>query len=145
MKGILKKGLSPLVASTILVVIAIIGGIMLYQYYNTLMTSLSSSSEILVIKRARIVVIDDTTAVIYLDIWNPSSYTAKIHKIIIDTNYNVTTNTSIPPASTYQIMIKINRTLVPNLNPGTKHYVSLVYELREGLLHYTDLYQVIVE
>ncbi len=137
------KGLSPLVASTILVIIAVIGGIILYQYYNGLLTSLTSSSETLIIKRARIIEINNTTAIAYVDVWNPSSYTAKIIKLIIDANYNITVNKTVPPASTIQLIIKINPTVI-ELKAGTKHYISLAYVLRD-MLHYTELYQVIVE
>ncbi len=137
------KGLSPLVASTILVIIAVIGGIILYQYYNGLLTSLTSSSETLIIKRARIIEINNTTAIAYVDVWNPSSYTAKIIALVIDANHNITINKTIPPASTIQLVTKVNPTTI-GLRAGTKHYVSLAYVLRDTL-HYTELYQVIVE
>lgn len=140
-----KRGLSPLVASTILVVIAIVGGIMLYQYYNTLMTSLSTSSETLIIKRVRIITVDDATAVAYIDLWNPSAYTAKILNITIDSKYDIRVNTTIPPASTSQLIVNIDRTSIPTLEPGTKHYVAIAYELKNGLIQYTDIYQVIIE
>jgi len=140
-----QRGLSPLVASTILVVIAIVGGIMLYQYYSTLMTSLSTSSETLIVKRVRIITVDNTTAMAYIDLWNPSAYTAKVFSITIDSKYNITVNTTIPPASTSQLIVDINRTSIPTLEPGTKHYVAVAYELKSGLIQYTDIYQVIVE
>lgn len=141
-----KRGLSPLVASTILIVIAVVGGIMLYQYYNTLMTSLSTSSETLIIKRARIITIDDATAVAYIDLWNPSAYTAKIHSITIDFKHDIGINRTVPPASTSQLIVNIDRnTPGLKLEPGTKHYVAIAYELGSGLIQYTDIYQVIIE
>jgi len=139
-----KRGLSPLVASTILVIIAVVGGIMLYQYYNTLMTSLSASSETLIIKRVRIITVDDATAVAYIDLWNPSTYTAKILNMTIDFKHDISIDKTIPPASTLQLVINIDRNKL-ELKPGTKHYVAIAYELENGLMQYTDIYQVIIE
>lgn len=137
----IQRGLSPLVASAILVVIAIVGGIMLHQYYSSLMTSLTTSSETLIVKRARIITVDNTTAVAYVDLWNPSAYTAKVLSITIDSKYSVEVNTTIPPTSTSQLIVNIDRTF----EPGTKHYIAVAYELKNGLIQYTDIYQVIVE
>ncbi len=139
------RGLSPLVASTILAIIAVIGGIILYQYYNGLLTSLTSSSEMLVIKRARIIEMNENTALAYIDVWNPSPYTAKVTTLIIDTDYKIAVNRDVPPSSTIQLIIKIKTSpKTIELKAGTKHYISLAYTLK-GTLHYTELYQVIVE
>ncbi len=138
----LRKGISPLVASTILVIIAIAGGIMLYQYYNTLMTSLTSSTETLIIKKARLIGLDNTS-VLYVDLWNPSSYVAKITSIIID-NTKIKVNETVKPASSKQIIVNIDSTLL-DIYPGTSHYIILEYTLNNNEIQYTDPYRVITE
>ena len=137
----IRKGISPLVASTILVIIAIAGGIMLYQYYNTLMTSLTSSAETLIVKKARLITLDNKS-MLYIDLWNPSSYTATISNVIIDNN-EIKVNETIKPASSKQIMITINNTSL-NIEPGTSHYIVLKYKLNNNEL-YTDPFRVIAE
>ena len=138
----IRKGISPLVASTILVIIAIAGGIMLYQYYNTLMTSLTSSTETLIIKKVRLIELNNNS-VLYIDLWNPSSYTARITNIIID-NTKIRTNETVGPASSKQVIMNINSTLL-NIRPGTPHYIILEYTLNNNETQYTDPYKVIIE
>ncbi len=138
----IRKGISPLVASTILVIIAIAGGIMLYQYYNTLITSLTSSTETLIIKKVRLIELDNNS-VLYIDLWNPSSYMARITNIIID-NTKIRINETVEPASSKQVIININSTLL-DIHPGTSHYVMLEYTLNNNGTQYTDPYRVIIE
>ncbi len=137
----IRKGISPLVASTILVIIAIAGGIMLYQYYNTLITSLTSSTETLIVKKARLIILDNKS-MLYVDLWNPSSYTAIINNAIID-NAKIKVNETIKPASSKQIIIIINNTSL-SMEPGTTHYIVLRYILNNNEL-YTDPFKVIAE
>ncbi len=137
----IRKGISPLVASTILVIIAIAGGIMLYQYYNTLITSLTSSTETLIVKKARLIILDNKS-MLYVDLWNPSSYTAIINNAIID-NAKIKVNETIKPASSKQIIIIINNTSI-SMEPGTTHYIVLRYILNNNEL-YTDPFKVIAE
>lgn len=137
-----RKGISPLVASTILVIIAIAGGIMLYQYYNTLIASLTSSTETIIIKKARCIDLDNTS-VLYIDLWNPSSYRARVTSIMIDdTKINI--NETISPSASKQLVINVNNTAL-NLQPGTSHYIIIEYTLNGNDLLYTDPYRVIVE
>ncbi len=138
----IRRGISPLVASTILVIIAIAGGIMLYQYYNTLMTSLTSSTETLIIKKVRLIELDNSS-VLYIDLWNPSSYMAKITNIIID-DTKIGVNETVEPASSKQIVVSINNTLL-DIRPGTSHYVILEYTSNNDETRYTDPYRVIIE
>ncbi len=137
----IQKGISPLVASTILVIIAIAGGIMLYQYYNTLMTSLTSSTETLIVKKARLIDLDNES-ILYIDLWNPSSYTAIVNNVVID-NTEIKVNETIKPASSKQIIVTINNTSL-NIKPGTSHYIVLRYTLNNNEL-YTEPFRVIAE
>ena len=137
----IQKGISPLVASTILVIIAIAGGIMLYQYYSTLMTSLTSSTETLIVKKARLIDLDNES-ILYIDLWNPSSYTAIVNNVVID-NTEIKVNETIKPASSKQIIVTINNTSL-NIKPGTSHYIVLRYTLNNNEL-YTEPFRVIAE
>ena len=68
-RGRLRKGLSPLVATVVLISITILGGMLIYTYFQRSVDTMLSASQSVVV-RASSVVLDSNNKIVYVELTN---------------------------------------------------------------------------
>ncbi|MEM0379755.1 MAG: hypothetical protein QXX35_01560 [Desulfurococcaceae archaeon] len=120
------KGISPLVATAILLVVTIAGGVLIYNY---VINSLSSAEHFasLNIVSSKMLVLENST-IVNIRVSNIGTKTAIVEKItILPVNLSRNINIEVEPGVTKSINIVFDQVF----NPSSKYYVIIVYDQGE--------------
>jgi flagellin-like protein len=111
----MRRGLSPLVATIILIAFTVLGGVLVYEFFVKVSESVMASGETLIVTATKSY-FDDTRVLVQVDIVNGyrTNVTISEFKYITSTSTTPTTVNPISGSSTV------------NLMPGAKHSVVLL-------------------
>ncbi len=121
----MKRALSPLIATTLLIVIAVLGGLLIYQYFGQMVNKVSRSEGIGL--WAQIVYVNDTTSIVHLRIVNLGSRPITVTGLYIDgTSVSSLNLGPIAPGDIIEDVVLIGT--FPGLTPGSQHVLYVTYQ-----------------
>ena len=137
-----RKALSPLIATTLLIVIAILGGLLIYQYFGQMVSKVGKSEGIGL--WAQVMYINSTTSIAHLRVINLGSRPITVTQLFIDGVSVANVNLGpIPPGEAIEDSIVISDPGV-NLAPGTQHVIYINYTI-DGKTYTSEPVKVIVQ
>ncbi len=120
-----RRGLSPLIASVILIAITIVGGLLVYQYFQVSSESLIAAGET-VFLRVSTVPLDAVNVLVYVEATN--GYMEPI--TIIDMQYYDATGAAVPLNQQLNIVVEPGgKATVTAVIPSDAVAVSIVYSV----------------